>query len=865
MRASVVCRMVSVLLAWGVFEASPQVSSSAMDRLKAFLLEQIVKGLDPKLPSMTASECVEYVERLLAEGHQDRAETLLEWLVLRYPNEPRLWFQKAVCTRSRFPAVEEALKLFDRVVELSPNSPEGLASDLARRLDRNEPLTGCSRGNCPACALRMLADAHRDDAMIQWLMAIRCRALNWNQEGIVYYRRLEERWPVGPVLFHQTFANLLDEIGGHQESLQHRRVAVRMVWSAWTVSGLGVTLEELGRPERALEMYDEALKLYSGDAPAIEGRARVLRRLGRLNDVVQHWEQQYQASPRPDLGLKWVYALAEAGQDEHALRVANDVLRPWMNRADVKTLLADLQRRANRKLDGTPLVPKLSPETLAGRSPEKQADRREMERRMFDAAATGDAEGVRQLLQWGVRVDATNELGDTALHLACRYLHPQCVQVLLNAGAKLNWQNVSNETPLVYLVADLHPRRIACLEACLKAGADPNEVHNGEPIWWSAVLNLNFPIADRFAAVQKFDVNARGRTGNKTALMRAVQHAEMDQSYRSVRWLLDHGADPNLRDSEGLTPLMLAVRVRPRRATFCWPPDAVELLLDRGADPNLEDRIGMTALDWAAWSGLRDAANYFASCEKVQRKQPRFPRWRPDPSCTETSRFLMALSAPWVCLIGGRLDVPAGHRNADALRGAIRLLMGVTDPAALAPEIEYRVSWWIERGTGKLPDEWFPDDAQHTLGRIREHCWTIYRDRGVPGRSVKPSWTNRFQYFVAHQGTLLAWSLEAGRTLGWLKPDEYAKLQEFILATVPHHFSNWNELALAFDVGYRIYSPEHIWRLEYIVARLRDDKDPNNPWGGAVPLPKSEEAKMSSGNSTNAPPTEPTMSSTPGG
>ncbi|MGA9827749.1 MAG: ankyrin repeat domain-containing protein, partial [Rhodanobacteraceae bacterium] len=62
--------------------------------------------------------------------------------------------------------------------------------------------------------------------------------------------------------------------------------------------------------------------------------------------------------------------------------------------------------------------------------------------------------------------------------------------------------------------------------------------------------------------------------------------------------LLERGADPNARDAQGCTPLLLALRTRPAEA-----PAQVRLLLLHGADPEIADACGETALGLALASG----------------------------------------------------------------------------------------------------------------------------------------------------------------------------------------------------------------------------------------------------------------------
>lgn len=74
-----------------------------------------------------------------------------------------------------------------------------------------------------------------------------------------------------------------------------------------------------------------------------------------------------------------------------------------------------------------------------------------------------------------------------------------------------------------------------------------------------------------------------------TPLLRAcaspARYCSARQRYRDViRVLLDHGADPNLRDADGDAPLLHA------------PDDVKKLLLDRGADPTVVRADGLAAL-----------------------------------------------------------------------------------------------------------------------------------------------------------------------------------------------------------------------------------------------------------------------------
>ena len=80
---------------------------------------------------------------------------------------------------------------------------------------------------------------------------------------------------------------------------------------------------------------------------------------------------------------------------------------------------------------------------------------------------------------------------------------------------------------------------------------------------------------------------------------RAKKSYQITAKIECLRLLLEHGADPNLRDSSGRTPLETAI-------LWCLP-EAVKLLLLYGANPNLRDARDRTPLIKAAILGIRDA------------------------------------------------------------------------------------------------------------------------------------------------------------------------------------------------------------------------------------------------------------------
>jgi len=89
---------------------------------------------------------------------------------------------------------------------------------------------------------------------------------------------------------------------------------------------------------------------------------------------------------------------------------------------------------------------------------------------LWIAALNGRLTAVEKLLAApGTKVDATNNAGATALHVACERGHTAVVKALLGAGAKVEHQDGALRRPLVGAAAGGHREVV---ELLLQAGAN---------------------------------------------------------------------------------------------------------------------------------------------------------------------------------------------------------------------------------------------------------------------------------------------------------------------------------------------------------------------------------------------------------
>jgi ankyrin repeat protein len=132
------------------------------------------------------------------------------------------------------------------------------------------------------------------------------------------------------------------------------------------------------------------------------------------------------------------------------------------------------------------------------------------------------------------------------------------------------------------------------VEILLKVGTDPNEIYAlHPPPLISAVVNNHF---DTVKVLLEGGANPNVRHGqaSNTALLLATDENLFD----IMLLLLEVGADPNIKNSDDITPLVMAI--------VAANGQAVNLLLANGADPNLSNRFDTTPLMFASKIGNVD-------------------------------------------------------------------------------------------------------------------------------------------------------------------------------------------------------------------------------------------------------------------
>lgn len=204
------------------------------------------------------------------------------------------------------------------------------------------------------------------------------------------------------------------------------------------------------------------------------------------------------------------------------------------------------------------------------------------------AVAQGGPQIVQQLL--AAKADPNAGTLDAPLLVAIRNKELATAEMLLTAGANANAVGSvdlgggrrQDLTPLGLATSSDQP---AMVQLLLKYHADPNNTEtDSQSMLFSALQDTNLLAAllDAHAMVDPVSKDDPGWTPLDAAASR--------NNAAAVELLLQHGANPNFRNSNGDTPLHWAADRTADRRVF-------ELLLADHADPNVRDRNGRTPLD----------------------------------------------------------------------------------------------------------------------------------------------------------------------------------------------------------------------------------------------------------------------------
>lgn len=193
----------------------------------------------------------------------------------------------------------------------------------------------------------------------------------------------------------------------------------------------------------------------------------------------------------------------------------------------------------------------------------------------FKAAKLDDESAMVGLALRGFDLNTRDEDGDPALTIALREGSLKVANFLLTQrSVKVELRNAAGESPLMIAAIKGH---LEIAKSLIRRGAEVNK-----PGW--------------------------------TPLHYAASRPEPD-SLEMVRLLLERHAYIDAESPNKTTPLMMAA--------MYGHPDVVRLLLEEGADPSLRNQQGLTAIDFARRGDRQDLADLIAARLRNQRPASR--------------------------------------------------------------------------------------------------------------------------------------------------------------------------------------------------------------------------------------------------
>jgi len=206
------------------------------------------------------------------------------------------------------------------------------------------------------------------------------------------------------------------------------------------------------------------------------------------------------------------------------------------------------------------------------------------------AAAEGKHEVVRLLLDSGALINKKANDGATPLFYAVQFGKMNVIDLLIERHAQVDLADASGNTPLMIAsVGNAYlPNNTPMVEALLNAGATVDLLDaRGRSALHRASAEPK-PDAVRLLLEHHAKPNLRATDGS-TPLIQAVTFSR----YVVAQQLLKHGADVNRTGANETTPLMIAAETSKETGRF------TKLLLEHGAKRGLKDSKGRTALDRA--------------------------------------------------------------------------------------------------------------------------------------------------------------------------------------------------------------------------------------------------------------------------
>ena len=179
-----------------------------------------------------------------------------------------------------------------------------------------------------------------------------------------------------------------------------------------------------------------------------------------------------------------------------------------------------------------------------------------MDKQLLLSATLGDTETAMKLIKDGANINVVGDQGETPIMAATYHNHVDTVKALIDAGADIELQDKKQNNPFLYASKEGY---IDIVKLTIDAGTNIKETnHSGNTALIAAAERGHVEVVKELLNRTQIDVNYKNDHGG-TALLETIVLGNGSENHKQVvQLLIDHGADVNMANREGIAPLQHA-------------------------------------------------------------------------------------------------------------------------------------------------------------------------------------------------------------------------------------------------------------------------------------------------------------------
>ncbi|MEK4660801.1 ankyrin repeat domain-containing protein [Priestia sp. FSL H7-0729] len=200
-----------------------------------------------------------------------------------------------------------------------------------------------------------------------------------------------------------------------------------------------------------------------------------------------------------------------------------------------------------------------------------------LEEQLFKAVEDRDNENIQKWIQAGAHINAQDQSGRTAAMIATYNNDLPSAKVLIKAGADVNIQDDMKNNPFLYAGAEGY---LEILRLTIEAGADPTITNRyGGTALIPASEHGYVEVVQELLTQTSVNVDHVNQLGWTALLEAIILNDGNARQQETIQLLIDHGADVNIPDRDGVSPLSHAKKKGFKELKTYW----------YGLEPNRND------------------------------------------------------------------------------------------------------------------------------------------------------------------------------------------------------------------------------------------------------------------------------------